>query len=354
MAMTLLKRHVWRSVLLPIIALLSIIVAVDGLFSFLAELESLRGDYQSLQALQYVLTTVPRKIHDFLPLAILLGALVGLSLLANAGELVVIRAAGISTMAVSWLVLRPVLVLLVLSAPLGEWVVPHTEQLAQSNRAIAEGGGEALRSRYGFWHREGDEFIHINAVQPAGVLFGVTRYRYNGQELQEAVFAEQAHYKGGYWQLSAVRGTRFYPDRVENFQADTQRWDNSVKPDLISTAALSPDNMAAAKLWEYSRYMQRQGLNAGEYLLSFWQRLFMPMATIGMVLIAITFVFGSMRSVSMGVRLTAGIVAGLLFHYGQQFTGQLSLVFNANPLIAGIVPPLITVLLGIYLLRRVR
>ena len=37
-----------------------------------------------------------------------------------------------------------------------------------------------------------------------------------------------------------------------------------------------------------------------------------------MVLIAISFVFGPLREVTMGLRLTAGIVAGLIFHYGQQ------------------------------------
>ena len=41
-------------------------------------------------------------------MAILLGTLIGLGLLANSGELSVIQAAGVSTLRVSWLVLRPV------------------------------------------------------------------------------------------------------------------------------------------------------------------------------------------------------------------------------------------------------
>ena len=53
-------------------------------------------------------------------------------------------------------------------------------------------------------------------------------------------------------------------------------------------------------------------------------------------------------------RLTAGIVAGLIFHYGQQFFGQLSLVFHTDPLMAAVVPPALCLILGIWLLQRVR
>ena len=76
--MTLLKRYFWRSVLLPSLAIVAIIVGLDCLFSFIYELEFLRGGYQVMQALQFVLTTVPRRFHEYLPMAILLGTLIGL------------------------------------------------------------------------------------------------------------------------------------------------------------------------------------------------------------------------------------------------------------------------------------
>jgi lipopolysaccharide export system permease protein len=31
------------------------------------------------------------------------------------------------------------------------------------------------------WHRQGEEFVHINAVQPNGLLLGVTRYRFDSE-----------------------------------------------------------------------------------------------------------------------------------------------------------------------------
>src|SRR5690606_20646266 len=106
--MKLLRGYFWRAVLIPSLAIVGIIIALDCLFSFVYELEFLRGGYQALQALQFVVTTVPRRFNEYLPLAILLGTLIGLGLMANNGELAVIRAAGISTLRIAWMVLRPV------------------------------------------------------------------------------------------------------------------------------------------------------------------------------------------------------------------------------------------------------
>ena len=117
---------------------------------------------------------------------------------------------------------------------------------------------------------------------------------------------------------------------------------------------LDPNRLAMSKLWTYSRYLKAQGLETADYMLSFWQKLLMPVATMGMVLIAISFVFGPLREVTMGLRVAAGIVAGLTFHYGQQFFGYLSLVFHTEPLIAAALPPALCLGAGIWLLARVR
>jgi lipopolysaccharide export system permease protein len=353
--MKLLNGYVWRAVLIPSLALVTIIVALDSLFNFIYELEFLRGDYQVLQALEFIVTTSPRRFHEYLPMAILLGTLIGLGLMANSGELSVIRAAGVSTLRVSWMVLRPVLFLMVLSLPVGEYLAPYTEQVAQSNRSLATGGGEALSSKNGFWHREGDEFIHINTVQPNGVVYGLTRYRFSGDhKLAESLFVERAVYQGDHWSLQGIHGTRFDDEGTEAFQRPSGEWRTSLTPQLLSVVVLDPNRLAISKLWSYSSYLKKQGLESADYMLSFWQKLLMPMATMGMVLIAISFVFGPLREVTMGLRVAAGIVAGLAFHYGQQFFGYLSLVFHTDPLIAAALPPALCLVAGVWLLARVR
>ena len=353
--MTLLRRYIWRAVMIPVLLIITILMLLDGLFSFVYELESLRNDYQVLQALQFVVTTLPRRLAEFLPMAILLGALAGLGLLANSGELTVMRAAGVSTGRIAWMVLRPTILLLLIGLFVAEYVSPHTEQIARSNRSLAETGGEALGGVSGLWHREGNEFIHISAVEPNGVLHGVTRYRLDeSQRLVETRFISRAIYQGDEWSLEGVRGSRLFDDHIETWSDDSGRWNIQLNPDVLSVIVLQPEHLAVSKIYEYARYLQQQGIHAGEYMLVFWQKLAQPFGVLGMVMIAVSFIFGPLRQVSMGLRMTAGILAGLAFHYGQQFFGHMSLVFDASPMWAALAPAIICLAAGVVLLQRVR
>ncbi|MEE4249703.1 MAG: LPS export ABC transporter permease LptG [Alcanivoracaceae bacterium] len=353
--MTLLRRYIWRAVMIPVLLIIAILMLLDGLFSFVFELDSLRNDYQILQALQFVVTTLPRRLAEFLPMAILLGALAGLGLLANSGELTVMRAAGVSTGRITWMVLRPTILLLLAGLFVAEYISPHTEQIARSNRALAEKGSEALGGVSGLWHREGDEFIHISAVEPNGVLHGVTRYRLDeSQQLVETRFISRAIYQGNEWSLEGIRGSRLFDDHIETWSEDSGQWSIQLTPDVLSVIVLQPEHLAVSKIYDYARYLQQQGIHAGEYLLVFWQKLAQPLGVLGMVMIAVSFIFGPLRQVSMGLRMTAGILAGLVFHYGQQFFGHMSLVFDVSPMWAALAPAIICLAAGVVLLQRVR
>lgn len=354
--MKLLRRYLFRTVFAPALVCSLMIAGLDGLFRFVDELRALDGNYQAVQALQYVVTLMPGRFTLFLPVAILLGALFGLGLLANSSELVVIRSAGPSLTRLCWMVLRPVLVLLAVGMLLGETVAPYASQVAESNRNLQQGGGKVMRSSYGYWLRQNDEFVHINAVQPNGAIYGVTRLIFDKEhQLVESQFVQRGIYQGeGSWALQGVQGSRIGSDKVDAYQEQEGRWNNGLTPEQLAVVIVNPADLSLKRQWEYASYLKQQGLTAAEYLLSFWQKVFMPLATIGMVLIAISFIFGPLREVSMGGRLTTGIVAGLLFHYGQQFFGSLSLVFHTSPFVAGFVPPAICIGIGIWLLGRVR
>ena len=78
-----------------------------------------------------------------------------------------------------------------------------------------------------------------------------------------------------------------------------------------------------------------------------------PFTTLVMVFIAISFVFGPLRSVTMGQRIMAGVIVGLLFHYAQQFLGHVTIIFSLTPFLAALVPLVVSFAIGVYLLKRV-
>ena len=88
--------YVMRTVGGAMFLVLVVVLSLDLIFAFIAELEDTRNDYQTLEALWYVFLTLPRRIYDYLPLGAFMGCLVGLGSLARSSVLTVSRGAGVS------------------------------------------------------------------------------------------------------------------------------------------------------------------------------------------------------------------------------------------------------------------
>lgn len=351
--MSMLDRYIGRSVCVAILAVLGIILGLASLFAFIDEMGDISDNYTLLDALQYVALTAPRRLYDMLPMAALIGCLIGLGSLASSSELTIMRAAGVSIGRIVWAVMKPMLVLMIVGVLIGEYVAPAAESKGQADRSLAQGSGDAQSAKHGLWHRQGDEYIHINTVQPNGLLYGVTRYRIDGERhMQSASFARKALYQDDHWQLSEVTTTLLHGDRTEVVKADEQRWDVSLTPQLLSTVVLAPESLSITGLWSYIHYLADQGLNNGQYWLAFWTKVLQPLVTAALVLMAISFIFGPLRSVTLGQRVFTGVLVGFVFRIAQDLLGPSSLVFGFPPLLAVVIPAGICAIAGWWLLRR--
>lgn len=349
-----LQSYVGRSVLLAILGVTFLLLALDLLFVFLFELEQLRNGYQLPEVLQFVLLTAPRRMYEMIPTGTLLGCLVALGALANNSELVVMRAAGVSLLQILWATLRPVLLIAVTAFMVGEYVAPWTEQVAQSSRAVALGSGKVLNARSGVWHREGNEFIHVNAVEPSGRLHGITRFRFDGDgRLVQSSQAATALYQGDRWFMEQVEVTELGLREARTSSYASLDWYTSLTPDVLALLTMDPRDLAITGLWQYGNYLQAQGLDGAPYLLAFWNKLLQPLMMCAMVFIAIAYVFGPLRQVSMGLRVLAGIITGLMLRYFEEFAGTAALVYQGPTLLAAVLPLLLGAAIGLWSLRKV-
>lgn len=351
--MRILDRHIGSSVLFSILVVALIVLGLDLLFAFIGELDDVEGTYGALDALVYTLFTLPRRLYEMLPLAALIGCLIGLGTLASNSELTIMRAAGVSVTRIVIAVFKPLLVVLLTGVLLGEFAAPYSENIAESRRAIAQGTDQAFKSR-GFWHREGNDFLHINAVQPDGNLRGITRYRFDEERrLLDASFAARATVEEDTWLVTDVQTTRFpEPDRSQVESVAEERWKVLLSAELLRVVVLDPEVLSLSGIWQYQGYLAEQGLSNAQYRLAFWKKLLQPLATLALVFVAISFVFGPLRSVTLGQRVFAGVLVGFSFRIIQDLLGPSSLVFGFSPLMAVLTPIVVLFLLGALLLRR--
>lgn len=371
-----LERYIAGSILNSILIIIFIIICLASLFALVDQVNDFKNNYGILQALQYVALTAPRRLYDNLPMASLVGSLIGLGTLASRSELTIMRAAGMSTGRIVYAVMKPVFVIMLASVLIGEYVIPKTETKALANKELAISYNidqQVIEQTLleGTWHRQGHEYIRINSVQPNGLLFGVTRYYIDNQKVKYASYAKQAIFQNDEWQLKDSVTTCFNDDHTKTIEHASETWLTptpscdmadiqgkvtpiDITPELLNTINSNPSNLSIAGLWKYIHYLEDQELNNDNYWLKFWEKLLQPIKTLALVLLAISFIFGPLRSVTMGQRIFIGVTIGFVFKIVHDLLGPASLVFNFPPLLAAITPSVVCIIIGAYLLKRKR
>ncbi|MBI2380445.1 MAG: LPS export ABC transporter permease LptG [Gammaproteobacteria bacterium] len=354
--MSRLQWYLARTILAATLATLALLVGIWGLFELLDQLgDTGRGSYDSIDALRYTLLSLAPQAYRFLPLAGLLGALTGLGMLASHSELTVMRAAGVSTGQLAGMVLRTALVLALGAALLGEGWAPEAKRQAEELRQRAIHGDKGyLGSEHGLWARDGHDFVHIGQLTPGGRLLTLIRYRLDeAGVLQSLSRAESADYLGeGTWRLNRVQTSLLQADGVGSTQAGSEAWHTTLSPDTLGVVVVAPDDMGLLALAEYRQYLRDNNLASGPYDLAYWRKLLQPLATALMMFVGMSFVFGPMRSVSMGARILVGIATGFGFYLANAVFGPLSLVYGLSPVLAAALPLAVFAALGSWLLKR--
>jgi lipopolysaccharide export system permease protein len=331
------------------------IIGLDLVAGIIDQMGDIKRNYRFADVLIYVVTKLPSAIYEYIPLASLIGCLVGLGMLATNSEVVVMRASGISLIRIVFMVFKPVVIFVLIAALIGEYFSPYLDQLADSRRDYLRKGESALDSTAGFWAREGTEFIHFNAVFPGGVLFGVTRYKLDDErQLEEISFSSRATFNKteGFWVEENVSSTLFVKQQTYTRKWVTREWKTELTPEVLTLNILPADALSAGALSDHIDYLDERKADASKYRLAFWEKVFQPLSILGLVLVGIAFVFGPLRQATVGFRVFIGVLFGISFKLISDILGPLSIVFEMPPMLAILAPIAICVVIGMLLLRR--
>ena len=353
-------RYINSQVLMAMFVVLLVLAGLDLIFTLIDEIGETDENYSTMDAFWYVLFVFPRHIYELLPMTALIGSLVGLGILASSNELVVLLVSGVKVMRIVWAVMKPAMVVMFVGLVLGEFVAPKLELQAELNRALARGEQVAL-SRYGHWQRDNDEFMHFNAIDPEGILHGISIYTFTDEQtLSGLISAESAQFQeeagGGYWLLQNGSESIFnqsISDTLSEINSfDRKVWSVDLNPDLLKVLIIDPDKMSISDLYSYASRFENQGQDSSLYYLSFWKKVLQPVTTAALVIVAISFIFGPLRSATMGSKVFTAICFGIAFYLFQNLLSTISLVYQLNPLLAVLSPIILCLLFGLALLRR--
>jgi Predicted permeases len=232
--------------------------------------------------------------------------------------------------------------LVLLTMAVGEFVAPQGEQMARNYRAQQLYGGSLVSTQNGLWAKDGNDFIYIERIKGDNEIDGVSIYRFTDQRrLLSVRYAATAVWNKDrkLWELSQVDESDLKdPKQITGSQSLSGEWKTNLTPDKLGVVALDPDALSISGLYNYSKYLKQSGQESGRYLLNMWGKIFQPLSVAVMMLMALSFIFGPLRSVSMGVRVVTGISFGFLFYVLDQIFGPLSLVYGLPPVLGAILP----------------
>jgi len=351
-----LDRYISRTIISGTLMVLLVLGALLAFVDFVSEMDDVgKGQYSMLQAAMYVLLSLPKRLYELFPTAVLIGSLLSLGTLAGNSEFTVMRAAGISIMRIVYSVLKAGFILLLFVALIGELVVPGSERQAQNLRAKNLQQTISLAGGGGFWARDGQRFLYVSHVFPGMNLGKVNIYELSeNNQLKRITHAKSAQYLNGQWQLNEIQQTEFNNDYIESRKIDSEIWQKLLNPDLFNVVSVEPGNMSAIDLFKYSNYLRSNDLDSSPYELAFWIKVFTPISSLVMLLIALPFIFGSQRSSGAGNRMLVGLLLGIGFYLLNRTVNHLGQVYHVYPFISASAPVIAFAIASFYALRRVK
>jgi lipopolysaccharide export system permease protein len=352
-----LGRYILRTVLAYTALTLLVLLTLGTLFLFINEQDDIgTGTYTATQAMLFVLLYLPNFACQLMPVAALIGALLGLGNLARGSELVVMRASGITTAQFCrWLAVAGI-ILAVLMVALGEFVAPPLEKYGRQIKVFSKYAEFSFAGNRGTWVRDGDTIISIGQQSAESRYGGVQLFRFDHERrLLSVGRAESASVDDhSTWRLENYVETRFANDGTETRKVPAQEIHSTLSADFLGLAVVEPQAMGYRDLLTYIEHLRRNELDSGRFEVVLWSRTARVVALVLVLILALPFALGPMRTSGQGARTVVGILIGAGFVLVSQTLENSGQLLSLSPAATGWLPTALLAALTLGLLIRTR
>lgn len=352
--MSILDRYLMRQVAGGILVATLVLLP---LFSFLDLVDQLddvgTGSYSTSDAFLYVVLTLPRRFIQLSPFIALLGNVTALGRLAINHELISLRSAGYSPVQISMGSMKIGLLLLLLIFGLEAFVAPALQQEAIAKRAAAMEQSAELGRNLGIWTRTENQVLRIGNLMHDPRQASVEILGLDGKGgLQEFIRADGFEIAGNDdWILHSVTRKTFGENGIHTETMGTMRWTPFLNQAQIDTLTKSQDSLSPVELLRYVNHLQTTGQEVDVYLLALWKKLGGPLTMLGMLLLSVPFVFGSVRT-GFANRLVLAGVTGIGVYLLDQIFSNAGLILNLNPSFIALTPGILLIWIARVWLRH--
>lgn len=353
----LLYKDIVGSVVLVAVSFLSLFFFID----FVDELDRMaRIGMGAGKAALLAAMELPGHFYELFPIAVLIGAIMALTRLAQSSEFTILRTGGLGPARALSLLAGLAAVFAVLTFVIGDYVAPQFERRRDELRAGFV--RDTNPTQRGAWLKDhqridGEErsySVKVGRVGSEGDLEDVRIYEFDAQGgLMSRTEAGKVDVDAqGLWHLQTVRRTLWNPGAVTGSgsvgevvvseqQLDRLDWQSSLHAGVIAAAVLPAMSMSTLELYRYTEHLSAQEQSAQAHNIQFWRKAFYPFACFVMVALALPFAYLHGRSGGASIKVFGGIMLGISFVLLNNVAGHLGLLKNWTPWAVAATPSLI-------------
>jgi len=266
------------------------------------------------------------------------------------------RSAGLSVVRLASMVGVAGMTMLILTGLLGEFIGPPLDYYARNMRLEArfEQSDDILGQEA--WVRDGPLFLHFERVSSEFDFGSIYMFQFDEfNELESIARAENSGIDDeDNWVLQNFRKTTFNDDGVQVVETSLAIESFDIDAEVLGISLVKPQSLSGRGLMSYIGYLKRNSLDANRYETELWYRIARTATVMIMPLLALAFVFGSLRTGGAGARLMIGMVIGLAYYLASEMLANSGQVFDLNPAVIAWLPTVLLLLVTISALNRAR
>jgi lipopolysaccharide export system permease protein len=348
-------RHLVREFLWVFALTLTALIAIYLIADFFDRLGSLIKHDAALGAIaRLFLFRVPLVVTQSTPFAVLVGALMGLGLLARQNEFVALRACGVSI----WQIATPLLAVgALISLAVFAWnesVVPYSARqwLMIRELEIKQRGTVTAFTGRDVWYHGRAGFYNIDRVAPRRMaLYGLTVYQLGADfKPRRLIEAESATWNGRGWLFAGARTREFGPDGVRESAQMPRGFTLPETMEDFSDVSVEPEELSYGTLRRQIKELRRKGVDASESWVDLHLKLALPAASFLMMLVAVPLSASGTRVSSLTASIGRGVAVGFGYFVVVAFARALGQSGALPPVLAAWSANVLFALVGGYYL----
>ena len=352
------ERYIRKTLLSFTLVILLMWLGVYSFFTFLSEMNSIgQVNYTSLKAFRYIALLIPEVAYKHASPVILLGCVLGMGHLATTNQLIVLRISGMSIFKLTFLTMKSALIFVLAIIVIGEIFAPMASEEAERGRSKALDIAIASQSQEGFWIRDGGNFINVQTNIDGETFKDVTIIEVNSSnKISTIMTSEVAEFDGKSLDMKnteifSIDGSNIIDD-IYLEEGNPYNKTVSFDQDLIDSLKKEPEELTTWNIIKQIQFLSDNKLRSGIFEVELYKRLIKPVTLMAMILLAMLFVFGSTREVTLGRKIFFGVSLGLSFEMLSRIGGAIALNLDFDPVISTVLPTTVVIVIAITLLIR--